>query len=160
LTRDSFTGDPAATGMLCRLLERACRHVEVASAALDPAIFNRNDVIDLVSAFARSRGSSIRILLTSDASASAITGRGHDLLRLQQRLDSKILLRRSEPGQIAALPSFVLADALHSWRLADDASFTGDLLLDAPVDTRRLLEHFEDAWSQAQTDRSFERLAL
>jgi predicted GNAT family N-acyltransferase len=158
-TAEHFDTESSAADLLARVLAPARRNVEIFSPLLDHALYECPDVVDALSGLARrAPAAQIRVLI---AASSAIVARGHALIRLMQRLPSKITLRRIDDGRaIDTNRSFAVVDGRAVWILPDSSVYHGWANLNDRVQARRLLESFETAFAQAREDPELRRLAI
>jgi predicted GNAT family N-acyltransferase len=154
-----FDHEQGAARALVEVLTSARRSIAIFSPLLDHTLFERADVIAALSTFARSASAAEARILIADS--SAIMARGHEMARLQQRLPSRIRIRRSEPVRdLAAMRSFVVSDGLGFWLQTDASAYQGLAGSDDPIRARRLLEEFDMAYEQANEDAELRHLHL
>ncbi|MEM8768738.1 MAG: hypothetical protein AAGE43_14920, partial [Pseudomonadota bacterium] len=143
---------------LITLLETATRHVRIYSQELDHTIFDRSDVIDALSAFVRS-GPPARLQVLIHSSSS-IVSRGHQLLSLARRLDSKIEIR-TVPGELATdQHTTAIIDEQGYLLQPDHREYQAQGNVFDPVVANRLLERFDYLWDRSQTDPELRVLRL
>jgi len=99
----------------------------------------------------------IRILLLDSARA---VNNDHRLLKLAQRLPSAIHIRRPAKQHRDYLPAFVVVDDKHSLFREFGDRPQGVLQANDRLNARRLLESFNPAWGQSETDPDLQRLDL
>ncbi len=143
---------------LLRALSYPRRILAIYSQVLDHALFDRQEVVDALSAFARSGPPVAVRLLIHDS--SLITSRGHRLLELARRLDSKIEIRRV-PEELADFQAtFVTWDNLGYWLMPDYQTYVGQANFNDPVQASRLSERFNYLWERSVPDPELRALHL
>lgn len=153
-----FDGESESADGLLRLLAHPSRTVRIYSQELDHALFDRTDVTEALSAFVR-HGPPARLLILIHASGS-IVSRGHQLLELARRLDSKVEIRKV-PGELATdRASFVLADERGYFLLPDHREYQAMANAFDPVQAERLAERFDYLWDRSETDPDLRVLRL
>jgi len=146
-----------ADGML-QALRHPRRTLYVYSQVLDHALFDKPEVVDALSSFARSGPPVVVRVLIVDS--SPITSRGHRLLELARRLDSKIEIRRV-PDELAETDAtFVTWDAEGYWLLPDYKTYVAHANHRDPVQANRLAERFNYLWERSSTDPELRLLRL
>jgi predicted GNAT family N-acyltransferase len=92
------------------LIGQVDRQLRILSFDLDQAIYGQANLVEAVSRFARkSRFSDIKILICR---SDSLTGRGHPLVQLQQRLSSIIQLRKVRDDAQEIKNNLIVADNL------------------------------------------------
>jgi predicted GNAT family N-acyltransferase len=92
------------------LIGQVDRQLRILSFDLDQAIYGQADLVEAVSRLARkSRFSDIKILICR---SDGLTGRGHQLVQLQQRLSSIIQLRKVRDDAQEIKNNLIVADNL------------------------------------------------
>ena len=153
-----FDGESATASGLVDFLAGPSRTVRIYSQELDHALFDRADVTDALSAFVR-HGPPARLHILIHSSSS-IVSRGHQLLELARRLDSKIEIRKV-PGELATdRASFVLADEQGYFLLPDHREYQAMANAFDPVQTERLAERFDYLWDRSEADPDLRVLRL
>ncbi len=145
-----FDGESESLSGLLDLLQSPSRSVRIYSQELDHALFDRADVTDALSAFVR-HGPPARLQILIHSSSS-IVSRGHQLLELARRLDSKIEIRKV-PSELATdRASFVLADEQGYFLLPDHREHQSMANAFDPVQAERLSERFDYLWDRSEAD--------
>ncbi len=153
-----YEGEGELIGGVLALLENATRHVRLYSQELDHALFDRSDVVDALSAFVRS-GPPARLQVLIHSSSS-IVSRGHQLLGLARRLDSKIEIR-TVPGELATDQHSALIIDEHGYLLQPDhREYQAQGNVFDPVVANRLLERFDYLWDRSESDPELRVLRL
>ena len=153
-----FDGELANIEGLVGFLRVPSRIVRIYSQELDHALFDRADVTDALSAFVR-HGPPARLQILIHTSHS-IVRRGHQLLELARRLDSKIEIRRVPTELATDRASFVLADERGYFLLPDHREYQAMANAYDPVQTERLMERFDYLWDRSGTDPDLRVLRL
>lgn len=145
-----FDGESESVTGLLEFLSSPSRIVRIYSQELDHSLFDRTDVNDALSLFVR-HGPPARLQILIH-SASSIVSRGHQLLELARRLDSKIEIRKV-PGELATdRASFVLADERGYFLLPDHREYQAMANVFDPVQSERLAERFDYLWDRSEAD--------
>ena len=153
-----FDSESDSISGLLDLLQTPSRTVRIYSQELDHALFDRADVTDALSEFVR-HGPPARLQILIHSSGS-IVSRGHQLLELARRLDSKIEIRKV-PGELATdRSSFVLADEQGYFLLPDHREYQAMANAFDPVQSERLVERFDYLWDRSETDPDLRVLRL
>jgi predicted GNAT family N-acyltransferase len=153
-----FESESDSISGLLDLLATPSRTVRIYSQELDHALFDRTDVTDALSAFVR-HGPPARLQILIHSSSSIIS-RGHQLLELARRLDSKIEIRKV-PGELATdRSSFVLADEQGFFLLPDHREYQAMANAYDPVQSERLAERFDYLWDRSEADPDLRVLRL
>jgi predicted GNAT family N-acyltransferase len=143
---------------LLRCLTVPRRRLAIFSQLLDHVLYDQAPLIEAVSRFARSSPSAdVRVLISEP---SLIVSRGHRLVELARRLDSRIEIRRI-PGELSpGEESFVTWDARGYFLMPDFRAYTAIVNLYDPVQTRHLLEAFDYYWARSSKDPELRTLKL
>ncbi len=157
--RLEFADEAGARDCLHQVLHHTQQHLALFSPLLDHNLFDNADFIAQVSDILRAhRSSSLRILLLS---SSAIISRGHGLIRLMQRLPSRISARQlSDERLLDCNASFLLSDRRGLWLQPELELYQGWANCHDPVANQRLLEQFELAFAQGREDPELRLLKL
>lgn len=134
---------------LQQMLASGRRYVDILSAQLDPQLFAHPDVCDQLSRLAREhRHAEIRILVKE---TSALLGKRHALIALQQRLTSKIKIRQLKVAPQNESQGYVIVDQRQLLLQHHDGEFDGFCNTDTAPQAKALLEEFNALW-QRQAD--------
>ena len=142
---------------IATLSEYTTRSIRIYSANLPSTIFDHNDFLDVISAFARkSRHSTVQIIIENSLS---ITQRNQRLLSLYRRLstiDIKLAEQdyRCEDETYFIFDSFALIEKPHT-----DIE-QGLVHFNAPREATRKLRQFQEVWDQAITDENLRQQLL
>jgi predicted GNAT family N-acyltransferase len=149
-------GDCAA-GLL-QALRHPRRNLYIYSQALDHALFDNSEIVDALSAFVRRGPPIVLRLLVLDT--GPMTSRGHRLLELARRLDSKIEIRRVPDDLADADVTFATWDAEGYWLMPDYRTYAAHAKHRDPVQANRLAERFSYLWERSSPDPELRRLRL
>jgi hypothetical protein len=140
---------------LCR---GASRYVCILSPQLDHAAFDNCDLVEALSALARSSAQTqVRILINDPRQ---LVTRGHQLLQLARRLPSTVLLRKLAEHPSWNNETVVIRDrdgVLYKPGGADHDAFYEP---DSRATTRRYLELFDELWRFSEEDAALRTLSI
>jgi hypothetical protein len=140
------------------LCQSASRYVCILSPQLDPAAFNNSELAQALSALARrSRQTRIRILI---ADSRPLVGRGHQLLKLAQRLPSIVHIRKLAEHPDWNNETIVIRDrdgVLYKPGGSDHDAFYEP---DSRASTLSHLELFDELWRFSVEDAELRSLSL
>lgn len=152
------TGEGACIAGLLACLERPRRTLLLLSPLLDPLLFDRPDVVEAVSAFARdARQARVQILIRD---SSLIVARGHRLVELARRLESRIEVRKLPDDAGTRELSFMTWDERGCWLLPDYREYQALRNFHDPVQAKRLTEQFARLWARSAPDPELRLLRL
>jgi len=153
-----FDGEGDCVHGLLEALGWPLRTVRIYSQELDHLLFDREDVADALSAFVRS-GPPTRLLVLIHSSSSVVS-RGHRLVELARRLNSKIEIRKV-PSELAVdRHSCVITDERGYFLLPDHETYQALANPYDPVQATRLAERFDYLWEHSETDRELRTLRI
>lgn len=133
-----------ATETIC---SRARRDLTLFSPDLDALLFDRTEVANALSALARRhRQTRVRILVED---TRPLIERGHTLVRLAQRLPSKVYIRKLTNDIETRAYSFLLCDRDHLLYRNDPEEYLGFWDRKAAAEVKTLREIFNRAWENA-----------
>jgi predicted GNAT family N-acyltransferase len=151
-------GESACVAGLLECLARPRRTLCLLSPLLDPLLFDRPEVVEAVSNFARNaRNARMQILLRD---SSLIVARGHRLVELARRLDSRLEIRRLPDDAGAQDLSFATWDTRGYWLLPDYREYQALRNFHDPVQAARLMEQFARLWARSAADPELRLLKL
>ena len=154
----AFDDEAGAFAAALNYLPTARRQLILYSPELDPELFDRPELVDAISAFVRgSAANELRILIHH---SRRIVSRGHRLVELARRLDSKIQIRLAPEDAARDERSFLGWDQVGYWLLPNFTDYTGFANDNDAVHARRLQESFEVYWQRAQEDPELRVLGL
>src|SRR5690606_33166143 len=126
-----YRGETDCLLAVLRCLEPPRRRLAILSQRLDHTLFDPEPVVEAVSRFARSSPSvDVRVLISD---SSAIVSRGHRLVELARRLDSRITVLRTAPDTDPGTESFVTWDDAGYLRMPDHQEYAAMVNLHDPV---------------------------
>ena len=134
------------------------RDVNIYSPYLDHLLFNRDEVVDPLSQFARRAPlAQLNILIHS---SDLIVSRGHRLLALARRLESKIEIRRVPDELGSDASSYVTWDNHGYWLMPDFREYEAMSNVYDPAQANRLNERFGYLWQRSTPDPELRLLRL
>lgn len=143
---------------LLEMLDGCRRDLAIFSGSLPRPLYHDPQVVEAISAFARSsRYARVRILIRD---SDPLVQRAHRLLLLAQRLGSRIEIRKLHPTVDTPEWEFAVADLRRVLVAEDKAQWQGIYDPDAPVRARKLLDPFEQSWPLAGVDANLRRLTI
>lgn len=155
---EQYHGDSECLLGLLRCLEAPRRRLAILSQALDHTLYDPEPLVEAVSRFARSSPyAGIRVLISD---STLVVSRGHRLVELARRLDSRIEIRRINPDISPGEESFATWDDRGFFLMPDFRDYTALVNLYDPVQARRLLEIFDYFWARSGPDPELRTLRL
>lgn len=155
---EQYQGETDCLLGLLRCLEMPRRRLAIFSQALDHALYDQEPLVEAVSRFARSSpAAEVRVLISD---ASLIVSRGHRLVELARRLDSRIEIRRISADLSPGEESFLTWDEQGYFLMPDFREYLSLVNLYDPVQARRLQEIFEYFWARSAPDPELRTLSL
>ncbi|WOX05671.1 DUF7931 domain-containing protein [Microbulbifer pacificus] len=143
---------------LQRLIADARRHIVIYSQHLARPLYHEPHTVQALSDFARSsRYARVQILICD---SEPLLRSPHRMLPLIQRLESRIELRKTQPGSEPDNYEFALADDRQLLLRTDGEKWLGQYQDENAVRTRQLREIFERAWLHAQPDPNLKQFFL
>lgn len=158
LGKQTFADREQALGTLTAMLTTPRRLLYLYSQELDSSLFDNTQVLTALSSFVRAAApNQLQILIHSSQQAVA---RGHRLVELARRLESKIEIRLVPNDLSREDRSFLCWDNTGYWLLPDYTKYSG-LAHDAdPVKASRLAGEFERSWQRSVSDPELRLLGL
>lgn len=141
-----------------KLVQQSRRQIAILSRNLDTFIYGNEDFIDAISQFVRSSRHAQLQLLVKDT--KALVESGHQLVRLHQRLPSKIQLRKLTQEPDNTEMAFMLCDTNALLYKNDDSVYQGFANFDAAVEVKRLRETFDYVWQYGESEPELRILHL
>jgi len=151
-------GERECVAGLLECLAEPLRTVQIYSQHLDHALFDQRSVVDALSRFVR-RGPPARLQILIHSSRR-IVNRGHMLLELARRIDSKIHIRRVPEALAADLHTCLVWDERGYWLMPDFHEYEAMANCYDPVRSKRLTERFELLWHKSSEDSELRVLRL
>ncbi len=141
-----------------KLIQAGRRDVKILSRTLEPALYDRDIFVKSLSCLARSHPQArVEILLKNTKS---LAENGHKIVRLAQRLPSKINIRRLtiEPEDDAM--AFMIVDKDKLLFKNDESSMQGFANLEAGPEVKHLMDTWERLWQNSEADPQLRPLSL
>ena len=138
--------------------QKATKNLSILSCDLDAPLYAQADFVAAISQLARSGRNSQIQLLVKDTKLALATG--HPLVRLAQRLPSKIILRKLTQEPDDKNMGFMLCDNSLLLFKNDDAIYKGFANFAALREAKQLREQFDYCWQYAEEDPEVRRLQL
>lgn len=153
-----FQGESECAAGLREVLCWPRRTVRIYSQLLDHVLFDQPDVVEALSEFVRAGPPTrLQILIHSN---SAVVSRGHRLVELARRLDSKIQVR-TVPVELATdRHTAVVCDEQSFFLMPDAENYAAFANRYDPVQALRLSERFDYLWERSRTDAELRTLRL
>jgi predicted GNAT family N-acyltransferase len=151
-------GERECRTALVTALAEPLRSVNIYSPFLDHTLFDSAAVAGALSSFVR-RGAPARTRILIHSS-DLVVGRGHRLLELARRMESKIEIRRVPEELASDSHTYVTSDRTSYWLMPDFREYDGLSNSYDPVQANRLDERFEYLWQRSQTDPELRTLKL
>ncbi len=141
-----------------QLLAQVRRHVAILSNDLDENLFDNEKFVEVISHIARSsRNVEIQILIKD---TKLIREGGHKLVKLTQRLSSKMAIRKLIVEPDDKKMGFMLCDNYGLLYKNDDAIYQGFANFNAAVEVKNLRETFNYLWQYGETEPDIQRLHI
>lgn len=140
------------------LLQQSNRQIAILSRDLDEPVYGTNHYVQALSDFARSsRHCQVQILIKDTKRAIES---GHPLVRLAQRLSSKIEVRKMTQEPNNKEMGFMLGDTTKVLYKNDDNAYRGFYNSAASREVKQLREEFNYLWQYAEPEPEFQQLYL
>jgi hypothetical protein len=153
-----FNGESDCVAGLIEALSWPQRMIRIYSQELDHTLFDRTEVVEALSEFVR-RGPPARLHVLIHGNSSLIS-RGHRLIELARRLDSKIEIR-CVPAELAEdRHSCVISDEQGYFLIPDHTELQVLANSYDPVQATRLAERFDYLWNRSEADPELRVLRL
>lgn len=141
-----------------KLTNRARRHIAVVTHDLDALVYENAHFISSISKFARSnRYAQIQLLIKNTKPA---IDRGHQLIRLAQRLSSKISVRKMTIEPEKKEVGFMLFDTDGLLYKNDESTYRGFANFAALHEVKELREQFDYLWQYGEAEPGFQILYI
>jgi hypothetical protein len=141
-----------------RLLARSRRNISILSKDLDPAIFNTEELVDTLSQIARNnRYAQVQILVKD---TQQLLENGHKLVKLAQRLSSKIIIRKLTVEPDDKKMGFILCDTHGLLYKNDDTAYKGFANYSAAAEVKHFREIFDYIWQYGETEPELQQLHI
>jgi len=141
-----------------KLAEESRRTIVILSRHLDPEIYNSTEFSDAISRFVRSSpNAQVQILVKN---TKHLVESGHKLVKLHQRISSKILLRKLTVEPDDSEMGFMLCDTNALLYKNDDSVYRGFANYAATVEVKRFREQFDYVWQYAEPEPELQLLNI
>lgn len=158
LGQKKFSGRDEALAALALYITKPRRTLYLYSQHLDSSLFDNSDVIAGLSAFVRAAPpNQLKVLIHSSDLAVA---RGHRLVELARRLESKIEIRLVPKDMASEDRTFLCWDNAGYWLQPDYSNYSGQTNDADPVLASRLAGEFERTWQRSISDPELRLLGL
>lgn len=141
-----------------QLISQSRRSIDILTRDLDALVYGTPECVQFLSDFARSsRNTQVRILIKDTKPA---VDAGHLLVKLSQRISSKIHTRKMtiEPNNKAM--GFMLGDRDKLLYKNDDGLYRGFFNSSAASEIKSLHEEFQYLWQYAEAEPEFQVLHI
>jgi predicted GNAT family N-acyltransferase len=143
-------GEPECIEAIAECTAEPTRTLLIYSQYLDHSLFDRPEIVDALSTFVRSAPpATLRILIHS---SQPIVSRGHKLLELARRIDSKIEIRKVPDELATDVHTYLVWDQRGYWLMPDYRDYDGLTNLYDPVQASKLTERFDYLWNLSSPD--------
>ena len=141
-----------------QLVAQSRRSIAILTHDLDALVYATPEFVQHLSSFARSsRNTQVQILIKNTKPAIES---GHQVVRLAQRLPSKILLRQMTVEPNNKEMGFILGDTDKLLYKNDDALYRGFFNSAAASEIKSLREEFNYLWRCGETEPEFQVLHI
>lgn len=141
-----------------KLASRARRHIAILTRDLDALVYENAHFVNSISKLARaSRYAQIQILIKDTKPA---IDRGHQLIRLAQRLSSKISVRKMTVELEKKEIGFMLFDTDGLLYKNDESAYRGFANFAALREVKQLREQFDYVWQYGEAEPEFQILHI
>ena len=140
------------------LLSSCSRQIYVLSKNLDSNIYGQCQFLDLLSKFARS-GSQVEVKFLVKDFKPAIES-GHPLIKLAQRLSSKIQLKKMNQEPENNDMGFMICDLRGLLYQNDETVYQGFANYNAAPEIKGLKEEFNYLWERAEVEKELQLLHI
>lgn len=133
-----------------QLLAGTRRHLAILSHSLDSSVYETDAFVSAISKLARTSRYALVQILVKDT--IPLIERGHKLVRLAQRLPSKIILRKLTLEPDNGDMGFMLCDTTGLLYKNDECEYRGFADTHAAVEVKRLRATFDYLWQYAEPE--------
>ncbi|MES2674432.1 MAG: hypothetical protein V4660_09330 [Pseudomonadota bacterium] len=141
-----------------KILAQSRRNICILSRDLDPAIFNTEEFVDTLSLIARNnRHAQVKVLVKD---TQPLLENGHKLVKLAQRLPSKINIRKLTQEPDDKKIGFILCDTHGLVYRNDEAAYKGFANYNAATEVKHFREIFDYIWQYAETEPELQQLHI
>lgn len=143
---------------ITRICANARRHIDIFSHNLDYPVYNHADTVDAISQMARAHPQALVRILVRDT--RPLVENSHRLVRLSQRMPSKIQVRKLTEEPDNTEMAFVLCDRDQLIYKNDDSEYRGFVNYAAAPEVQALRDTFSRLWEPARPDPKLRILCL
>lgn len=142
-----------------QVIHSAEGRIAIFSQALEPLLYNHEEICDALSSLARShRHAMVRVIAQSTRSAAAD---GHCVIRLAQRLSSYVQIRVPATQELQRFnQSWIIADNHSICEITNSERYEGQLIEHNQLHVRTQLDFFDHAWENSEPDIQTRRLGI
>lgn len=149
-TRAIIEGIDAFSEHLAQAISTGRRTLDILTAQVDPLLFGRRDICELISALARSnRHAEVRILVKD---VKPTLANHHPLIALHQKLISKIAIRQLMVNPNNQHQAYIVIDQKQLLLQHHDGEYVGFYDSQAAPQAQALLEEFNELWRRQSSD--------
>ncbi|MBQ0718888.1 MAG: GNAT family N-acetyltransferase [Gammaproteobacteria bacterium] len=140
------------------LAQRAQRQIRIFSPALDPNIFDNDELRSQLFNFARQHPyAEIHILVQNP---QLLVQNGHRLLHLYHRLPSRVQMRTLKSDCKTSHTEFMLTDQAGILYKQSQNRYTGYAVYWSPLDATELANEFDTLWNASEVDPELRNLPM
>lgn len=141
-----------------KLIKQSRRTIALLSRDLDELLYGTPEFVQAISNFVRtSRHTQVQLLVKN---TKPLAETGHRLVKLHQRLPSKVMLRKLTLEPQNTDMGFMLCDTNALLYKNDEANYKGFANFNAAVEVKRLRETFDYIWQYAEPEPELQTLHL
>lgn len=140
------------------LLHNSSRHIAILTRNADELVYGTSEFVQALSDFSRS-SPNVQVQILIKDSKLAIES-GHPLIRLAQRLSSKILVRKMTQEPNNKEMGFMLGDASKLLYKNDDSVYRGFYNSAGAREVKQLRDEFNYLWQYAEIEQEFQQLHI
>ncbi len=141
-----------------KLVTQGRREIRIFSHLLDPLLYERAEFVHCLSEFSRQSPQAHVYILIKDA--RVLVERGHQLIRLAQRLPSKFSIRKQGIQSENESMGFMIVDRDKLLYKNDDEVFQGFANYSAAPEIKQLMDTWELLWRNSKEDPQLRALSL
>lgn len=141
-----------------RMIQQARRSICLLTPDLEPSRFDNEEFLEALSAFVRSHPRATARIVVGDPLLCVQTG--HGIIRLMQRLSSKISIRQADPDRYDGKDAFLVADGTGIVRRQGLDSYAGYVDAKSLSTAPTLVRQFDELFEFGKEIADFRRLAL
>jgi hypothetical protein len=141
-----------------KLAQQARRYIFILSRDLDARVYGTQEFVDTISILARdNRYTEIKILVKN---TRELAESSHPLVKLAQRLPSKITLRKLKVEPDNADMGFMICDTQQLLYKADEAAYVGFANFNAATEIKHLRDAFDYVWGYGEPEEYLQTLNI